>query len=142
MGAQPSLGADELRARAYLRALDARPVGHQPAPRPAAPPAPTPPEDPAMLLALTIAGLAPGIATALLLRHRGWTIALLAGLGVTVSLPLLLVAAMLAFPPLGLAVAVASIAAALHAYDDGRVLAGTAWALSAAISLTCAGVAL
>ncbi|MFD8254696.1 hypothetical protein [Streptomyces werraensis] len=133
-----SQGADELRARHYLHTLDAHPFGHQPA----APPAPTPPEDPDMLLALTIAGLAPGIATGLLLRHRGWTIALLAGLGVTVSLPLLLVAAMLAFPPLGLAVAIASIAAALHAYDDGRVLAGTAWALSAVISLACAGVAL
>ncbi|GHI91725.1 hypothetical protein [Streptomyces olivaceus] len=29
MSAQPSLGGDELRARAYLRALSARPFGHQ-----------------------------------------------------------------------------------------------------------------
>ncbi|MFK0062637.1 hypothetical protein ACIQTN_25845 [Streptomyces werraensis] len=133
-----SQGADELRARHYLHTLDAHPFGHQPA----APPAPTPPEDPDMLLAIALAGLAPGLATAWLLRHRGWPVALAAGLVVTTSLPLLLVAAMVAFPPLGLAVALGSIAAALHAYDDGRVLAGTAWALSAAISLTCAGVAL
>ncbi|WPP30020.1 hypothetical protein [Streptomyces sp. CL7] len=138
MGGQPPPGADELRARHYLHHLDAHPFGHQPA----VPPAPTPPEDPAMLLAIALAGLAPGLATAWLLRHRGWPVALAAGLGVTASLPFLLVAAMVAFPPLGLAVALASIAAVLHAYDDGRVLAGTAWALSAAISLTCAGVAL
>ncbi|CUW29675.1 hypothetical protein [Streptomyces reticuli] len=44
MGAQPSPGGDELRARAYLRALHARPFGHQdpamtsqPAPKPVTP---------------------------------------------------------------------------------------------------------
>ncbi|MFD6324210.1 hypothetical protein ACFWOL_15370 [Streptomyces sp. NPDC058442] len=95
-----------------------------------------------MLLALALAGLAPGAATAWLLRHRGWPLATLAGLGVTISLPGLLLVAMVVFPPLGIAVALAALAAALRAYDAGRVLIGTAWAATAVVALGCAGVAL
>ncbi|MBL3669072.1 hypothetical protein JL475_24375 [Streptomyces sp. M2CJ-2] len=95
-----------------------------------------------MLFALALVGLVPGIATAWLLHRRGWILALLAGLGVTVSLPGLLLVAMVAFPPLGIAVALAALAAALRAYDDGRVLIGTAWASAAVVALGCAGVAL
>ncbi|MFF9215601.1 hypothetical protein [Streptomyces viridosporus] len=95
-----------------------------------------------MLLVLVLAGLVPGLATVWLLRRRGWVLALLAGLGVTVSLPGLLLVAMIAFPPLGIAVALAALVAALRAYDDGRVLIGTAWAATAVIALGCAGVAL
>ncbi|MFF9285418.1 hypothetical protein [Streptomyces griseosporeus] len=95
-----------------------------------------------MLLALCLAGLIPGTVTAWLLRRRGWLVALAAGLGVTLSLPALLLAAMVLFPPLGFAVALAAIAAALHAYDDGRVWIATAWAATAVLALTCAGVAL
>lgn len=94
-----------------------------------------------MLLALALAGLVPGIATAWLLRGRGWLLALAAAAGVTVSLPGLLLVAMIAFPPLGVAVALAAGAAALHAYDDGRVWIGTAWASTAFVAITCAAVA-
>jgi hypothetical protein len=135
-----SQGGDELRARAYLHRLDAHPFGHQ-APPPPAPLPVTSPEDPDMLLALVLAGLAPGIATAWLLRRRGWPLALLAGLGVTVSLPGLLLLAMVAFPPLGIAVAFGSLIAAIRAYDDGRVWIATAWTAATAVALACAGVA-
>ncbi|MFF3928585.1 hypothetical protein [Streptomyces hirsutus] len=145
-GTQPSPGGDELRARHYLHRLHVRPFGHQ-EPLPATPEALTPPttspqEHPMLLLVLCLAGLAPGIATAWLLRTRGWPIAVLAGIGVTISLPGLLIVSMIAFPPLGIAVALAAIAAALRAYDDGRVLIGSTWATTAVVALTCAGVAL
>ena len=93
-----------------------------------------------MLLALVLAGLAPGLATVWLLRRRGWLVAVAAGLGVTISLPGMLLLAMIAFPPLALAVTLVALASALHAYDDGRVWIGTAWATTALIALTCAGV--
>ena len=141
MGAQPSPGGDELRARAHLLAHHVRPFGHQ-EPAPPTPPSATSPEEPLMLLALALAGLAPGLATTWLLRTHGWTVAVLAGLGVTISLPGLLIVAMVAFPPLGIAVALAALVAALRAYDDGRVLVGTTWAAASVIALGCAGVAL
>ncbi|MFE9935872.1 hypothetical protein [Streptomyces hirsutus] len=146
MGVHLPPGGDELRTRHYLHRTGARPIGHQELlpPVPEIPPSPaTSPQEPFMLLlVLCIAGLAPGVATTWLLRHRGWLLAALAGLGVTVSLPGLLLIAMLAFPPLGIAVALAAVAAALRAYDDGRVLIGTTWAATALVALTCAGVAL
>ncbi|MEU7048049.1 hypothetical protein [Streptomyces eurythermus] len=96
-----------------------------------------------LFLALCLAGLAPGAATAWLLHHRhGWPTAALAGLGITASLPCLLAAVMLVFPPLGIVVGVGSIGAALRAYDGGRVWVATAWAATAVVALTCAGVAL
>ncbi|MFB7711607.1 hypothetical protein [Streptomyces sp. NPDC056105] len=95
-----------------------------------------------MMIAVCLAGLVPGVATAWLLRGRGWPIAVAAGLGVTFSLPLALALTMRLFPPLGVAVAVGSLLAALHAYDEGRVWIGTAWAATACLALTCAGVAL
>lgn len=95
-----------------------------------------------MLLAICLAGLLPGVATVWLLRGRGWLLAALAGLGVTLSLPAALIATMVVFPPLGVAVAVGALAAALHAYDDGRVWIATAWAATACLALACAGVAL
>ncbi|WP_086699723.1 hypothetical protein, partial [Streptomyces tricolor] len=73
-----------------------------------------------MLLAiLAIAALAPGLATAWTLRDRGWAIAVLAAVGITAALPLVLLASLLAFPPLGLIVSAASAVAALRGYDDG-----------------------
>lgn len=96
-----------------------------------------------LLFVLFLAGLAPGAATAWLVHHRhGWPAAVLAGLGVTASLPCLLVAAMVVFPPLGIVVGIGSIGAALRAYDAGRVWTATAWAATALVALTCAGVAL
>ncbi|WP_394434529.1 hypothetical protein [Streptomyces sp. SGAir0957] len=94
-----------------------------------------------LLAAICLAGLAPGVATAWLLRGRGWPLAIAAGLGVTLVLPASLIAAMILCPPLGLAVALAAIAEALHAYDDGRIWIATAWAGTAALALACTGVA-
>ncbi|MFC7880470.1 hypothetical protein ACFUVV_01080 [Streptomyces sp. NPDC057376] len=93
-----------------------------------------------LLLAICIAGLAPGITTALLLRHRGRLLATLAGLAVTLALPCLLILAMVAMPPLGYVVAACSAAIAVKAYDEGRVLVGTAWVLVVVASFACAGV--
>lgn len=122
--------ADELRIR------------HLPPPPAIRTPLAASPQDTDMPLVLLIAGLAPGLATAWLLRGRGWPLAGLAGLAVTAALPCLLAAALLLFPPIGIAVAVGSLAAALRAYDDGRVWTGTVWAVTAVVALTCAGVAL
>lgn len=94
-----------------------------------------------MLLAICLAALASGIATAWLLRGHGWPLAVLAGAGVTLSLPAALVTTMVLFPPLGVFVAAGSAVAALHAFDDGRVWVATAWAATACLALTCAGVA-
>lgn len=94
-----------------------------------------------LLVAICLAGLLPGIATAWLLRERGWPLAIAAGLGVTLALPGTLVIAMIVCPPLGLAVALVSLAEALHAYDNGRVWIGTAWAATVCLALACAGVA-
>ncbi|MEV6803160.1 hypothetical protein [Streptomyces sp. NPDC051132] len=96
-----------------------------------------------LFFALCLAGLAPGAATAWLLHQRhGWPLAILAGLGVTASLPCLLVAAMVVFPPLGIVVGIGSGAAALRAYDAGRIGVGTAWTATALVALACAGVTL
>ncbi|MEU7399993.1 hypothetical protein [Streptomyces sp. NPDC044948] len=92
-----------------------------------------------LLLAICLAGLTPGIATALLLRHRGWLLATAAGLAVTLSLPGLLLLAMVAMPPLGYLVAALSAAVAVKAYDDGQVFVGTAWALVVVTAFACAG---
>ncbi|MEU6661241.1 hypothetical protein [Streptomyces sp. NPDC046821] len=94
-----------------------------------------------MLLAICLAGLLPGIATAWLLRERGWLLASLAGLGIALWLPATLAATMVLFPPLGLAVAAVAAVAGLHAFDEGRVWIATAWAATACLALTCAGVA-
>ncbi|MGI5408704.1 hypothetical protein ACQEV9_18160 [Streptomyces chartreusis] len=96
-----------------------------------------------MILALLLAAaLVPGAATAWTLRHRGWALACAAGAAVTISLPGLAVSVLVLFPPLGLAAALACTIAALRAYDDGRVWAGTAWTAAAALAFTCAAVTL
>jgi hypothetical protein len=93
-----------------------------------------------MLIAvLCLAALAPGAATAWLLRDRGQPIAVLAGAGVTVGLPFLLLVSLVAFPPLGLVVAAVAGLAALRAYDDGRVWIATAWAAATLAASACAG---
>lgn len=133
---------DELPIRLFLHRTGARPFGHRPPPPVTCSPPAASPEEPDMLFALLLAGLAPGLATAWLLRGRGWPLAGLAGLGVTATLPCLLAATLLMAPPLGIAVAAGAGAAALRAYDDGRVWTGTAWAATAVAALACAGVAL
>lgn len=93
-----------------------------------------------MLIAvLCLAALAPGAATAWLLRARGTLIAILAGAAVTVSLPFLLLMTLAVFPPLGLIVAALAGLAALKAYDDGRVWTATVWAGAMVIACACAG---
>jgi hypothetical protein len=95
-----------------------------------------------MLLALIcLAGLTPGIATAWYLHHqgRGGLLAVCAGIGVTASIPACLISTMWLFPPLGIAVGLASVLAALRAYDSGRVWIATAWAVAATVALSCAG---
>lgn len=93
-----------------------------------------------LLVVICLAGLSPGLATAWLLRHRGWPLAIAAGLAVTLALPGLLLLAMVAMPPLGYLVAACSAAIAVKAYDEGRVLVGTAWAVVVVASFACAGV--
>jgi len=92
-----------------------------------------------MLLAICLAGLAPGLTTAWLLRRHGWLRAALAGLAITLALPGLLILAMVAMPPLGYVVAACSAAIAVKAYDEGRVLVGTAWAAVLVVAFACAG---
>ncbi|MYR45068.1 hypothetical protein [Streptomyces sp. SID5910] len=93
-----------------------------------------------LLLAVCLAGLAPGITTALLLRRHGWLPAAAAGLGVTLALPGLLLLALIAMPPLAYLLAVCSVIIAARAFDEGRVWVGCAWAIVLATALACAGV--
>jgi hypothetical protein len=92
-----------------------------------------------LLFLLAVAALAPGACTAWLLRRHGWPLAILAGAGVTLSLPLLLAGGFVVFPGLGVLAGMAACLAALSAYDDGRVWAATTWAGCAAAAFTCAG---
>jgi hypothetical protein len=92
-----------------------------------------------LITLLVLAGLAPGVATAWFLRRRGRLISLLAGAGVTVSLPFLLLVTLVVVPPLGFVLGFLAGAAALRAYDDGRVLIATAWAGAAVVAVGCAG---
>lgn len=92
-----------------------------------------------ILLALCTAALAPGVATAWLLRRRGWLLATLAGLGVTVSVPFLLLVSLVVFPPLGFVLGAGAVFAALRCYDDGRIWAATAWAGAAMVAFACSG---
>lgn len=133
-----SQGADELRVRHYLHQHGAHPAGHHHTPPVPQPPT-SPPEDPMLLFVICLAGLTPGLATVWLLRHRGWLLATLAGLAVTLALPGLLLLAMVAMPPLGYVVAACSAAIAVKAYDEGRVLVGTAWAVVVVASFACTG---
>jgi hypothetical protein len=93
-----------------------------------------------LLLAICLAGLAPGLTTVWLLRRRGWLLATLAGLAVTLALPGLLVLALITMPPLAYVLAVGSVVIACRAFDEGRVWIGCAWAVVLAVSLACAGV--
>lgn len=93
-----------------------------------------------LLAALCLAALAPGIATSWYIHRRhGWPLALMAGVSVTVSLPLLLISSLIAFPPLGFAAGAAAGLAAMKAYDDGKIWYGTVWAATAAVAFACAG---
>lgn len=92
-----------------------------------------------MIYALLVAALIPGVITSIRLRPRGWPIAVLAGLGVTLSIPFVALSCIVFFPPLGIAVGVLAVVAALNAYDSGRVGTATLWAITAVIALGCAG---
>lgn len=93
-----------------------------------------------MLLALlAVAALAPGAITVWRLRHRGWGLALFAGVAVTVALPFVLISSMVVFPPLGIVVAAGAALAALRDYDNGKIWWATGWATLAAVALACAG---
>ncbi|MEH0574329.1 hypothetical protein QBA54_07495 [Streptomyces sp. B21-108] len=94
-----------------------------------------------LLLILCAGALAPGAATVWLLRHRryAWPLALLAGLGVTLSLPFLLLATMFVFPPLGILAGGAALYAAFNALDAGRLTAFTGWTAAALLAFSCAG---
>lgn len=87
---------------------------------------------------LAVACLAPGAITAWRLRHRGWSLALLAAVGVTAALPLIVISGMVAFPPLGIAIGAASTLAALRDYDSGKIWRATSWATIAVIAFACA----
>lgn len=92
-----------------------------------------------IIVILCLAALAPGVATVWLLRDRGWLVAALGGLGVTVSVPFLLLVSLVVFPPLGFLIGGGAVLAALKAYDDGRVWVASAWAAAAVLALACAG---
>ena len=94
-----------------------------------------------LITALCLAGLVPGAVTAWYTRRRGYSrnMAALAGAAVTTALPFLLLCSLIVFPPLGYALAVLSVLAALKAYDRGRIWAATAWAGLAAVATACAG---
>jgi hypothetical protein len=92
-----------------------------------------------LLVLLTLAALAPGIATSWLLRRHGPLIAVLAGAGVAFALPFLLVVSLVLFPPLGIVLAAGAGIAALEAYDRGKVWMATAWAGVMALASACAG---
>lgn len=92
-----------------------------------------------MLLALlAVACLAAGVITVWRLRHHGWGVALLAGIGCTVTLPLIAISGMVTFPPLGLALGAAAVLAALRDYDNGKIWYATGWATLAAVAFACA----
>lgn len=93
-----------------------------------------------MLFALlVVAALAPGLLTTWHLRHRGWGPAVLAGIGVTVALPFLLIASLIVFPPLGFLLGGAAALGAFCCYDAGKIWCGTAWAGIAVLAFACAG---
>ncbi|HEY6114865.1 MAG TPA: hypothetical protein VI172_02805 [Candidatus Dormibacteraeota bacterium] len=92
-----------------------------------------------LALLLTVTALTPGVITVIRLRARGWPIAVLAGLGVTLSIPFVALSCILLFPPLGLAVGILAVVAALNAYDAGRIWTATTWATIAVVALGCAG---
>ncbi|WP_330339386.1 hypothetical protein [Streptomyces sp. NBC_00557] len=91
-----------------------------------------------LITVLCLAGLAPGLATVWLVRrHTGWLLAVLAGVGVTAALPFLLLASLVLFPPLGIAVGLAAALAALRSYDRGRIWSATAWAGLTVLAVSC-----
>jgi hypothetical protein len=92
-----------------------------------------------MIYALLAAALIPGVITAIRLRTRGWPLAVAAGIGVTLSIPFTLLSCIVFFPPLGFAVGVLAAAAALNAYDAGKIWFATLWATVAVIACSCAG---
>ncbi|WP_328439349.1 hypothetical protein OHA71_23715 [Streptomyces sp. NBC_00444] len=93
-----------------------------------------------MLLALLVAAaLAPGACTVWLLRRRGWGIAVLAGAGVTLALPFVLISSLIVFPPLAILAAVGCAVSALNAYNDGRIVMGAGWMAFAGVCTWCAG---
>ncbi|MEU6070551.1 hypothetical protein ABZ864_40460 [Streptomyces sp. NPDC047082] len=81
-------------------------------------------------------GLTPCIGTARLVhRHRGWPLALLARLRATIAFPLLVLATLTVFPPLG--IGAGAVLAAFHAYDHGRIRVATMWTAAAIITFAC-----
>lgn len=97
-----------------------------------------------LFLVICLAGLAPGLATAWYVRHRGYSrnMAALAGAAITASLPFLLLLTMAVFPPLGFCIGLMAAGLALTAYDDGKIWIATAWATVAAVALACSGWAI
>ncbi|GGX99211.1 hypothetical protein [Streptomyces fructofermentans] len=94
-----------------------------------------------LLLAICLAGLTPGLATAWYIRHcgRSWTLAALAGAAVVLALPATLLVGLAMVPALAYALAVVTALLALQAYDDDRIWMGAAWAVATAVALGCAG---
>lgn len=98
-----------------------------------------------MLIALAaVLGLAPGLATAWLLRGRGWHPAAvaLAGACVTVLTVVGLLVSLAVLAPLAIFATTGCVLAALRAYDRGRLLTATGWMSLAAVCMWCAGWAL
>ncbi|MGQ5606178.1 hypothetical protein [Streptomyces sp. EKS3.2] len=97
----------------------------------------------ALLLALLVMGAATGW---LVHRRHGLRLAVLAGLTVALGLPVFgaaaIAAVLMAFPPLGVGVAIVAGVCAVNAYDRGQVFVATSWAVAATTALACAGVQL
>jgi hypothetical protein len=88
---------------------------------------------------LVTSGLLPGVATGWYVHRRhGLLLAVLAGAGVTLALPFLLLSTLILFPPAGFVLGVIAGATALRAYDEGRIWTGTALVGAAAVAFSCA----
>ncbi|MDX2700788.1 hypothetical protein [Streptomyces ipomoeae] len=95
-----------------------------------------------MIVALiAVLGLAPGLVTVWHVRRTygwPWHWALLAGAAVIAALVIGLLGALMVLAPLAIICAAGCALAALHAYDQGRLLTATNWACLAGVFTWCA----
>lgn len=93
-----------------------------------------------LFVALVLGALLPGLVVAWRVRlHRGWWVAVLAGIAVTVGVAGFVLVSLIVLAPLAIALATVAGVAALHAYDRGRLLLATLWVSTMAVFLWCAG---
>ncbi|MGW3110536.1 hypothetical protein [Streptomyces sp. NPDC001091] len=90
-------------------------------------------------IALIITSLTCGACTTWHLSHRhSIALAVAAGAAVIIALPILLLITLVAAPPLGYAVTFLAALATVRAYNDGRMVSASTWAVIAVTATTCA----